>query len=145
MSSGDIIVERKRRRVEYLRWLGLVILGAGLMFLALRFNPPLSVDSIYIEYYGQSTLLVERNGQVRLSEIGGNSLVVRRGLFDVDELYQQFLGKLVDTWDEGKRVDQAMGTVRIFFNNDTSGTYLIYDRDYLDELFAYAQANVADE
>jgi hypothetical protein len=145
MSSGDSIVERKRRRVEYLRWLGLVILGAGLMFLALRFNPPLSVDSIYIEYYGQSTLLVERNGHVRLSESGGNSLVVRRGLFEVDELYQQLLGKLVDTWDEEKRVDQAIGTVRIFFNNDTSGTYLIYDRDYLDELFAYAQANAADE
>ncbi len=145
MSVREGAMQSLRKGVEQLRWLGLVALGAGLMFLVLRYNPPLSVDSIYIEYHGQSILLVKRGGSVELSEIGNKTFVVRRGLFDVDDLYQQLLGKLVDTWDEDKRVDQAIGTVRLFFNNNTSGTYFIFDREYLDELFAFAQANVVDD
>lgn len=144
MSIRERAVRNLRSGAEQLRWLGWAVLGAGLMFLSLRWNPPLSVDSIYIEYHSQSTLLVERNGSVRLSKIGEDNFIVRRGLFDVDDLYQQLLGKLVDTWDEDKRRDPVVGTVRIFFNNDTSGTYFIFDREYLDEIFAYARDNVVD-
>jgi hypothetical protein len=35
-----------------------------------------------------------------------------------------------------------MGTVRVFYNNHTSGTYFIYDTVYLEELFTGAQADL---
>jgi len=137
------IRERAMRSIpqatKRLRWLGLVLLGALLMFLVSRWNVPLSVDSIFIDFYDQGVLLVERNGSAKLSTSS-----LRRGVFDVDDLFQQLLGALGNTWDEDTRVDKPLGTVRIFFNNHTSGTYLIYDQQYLEELFAFAEANVVN-
>lgn len=128
-----------RQGTKHLRWLGLVALGALMMFLVSRWNVPLSVDSIFIEYYDHGVLLVERNGN---GELSNRSL--RRAVFDVDDLFQQLLGALGNTWDEDTHVGKRVGTVRIFFNNHTSGTYFIYDQQYLDELFAFAQARVVN-
>lgn len=113
------------------------------MFIALSWDPPLSVDSISIGApYGERALIVERSGHAILSESGKGDLTVRRGLFDVDDLFQQSIGAVVHAWDEDKRIDQRLGAVRIFFSNDTSGTYLIYDQEYVDELLNYAKSNV---
>lgn len=140
MTSG--VMDKKRTKAEYLLWLGLVVLGAALMTLVLRFNPPLSVNSISIDYYDQGILIVERNSDAKLIEKGGENFNVRQGVFKIDEIYQRVLGYLVNTWDEDKRVDQRLATVRIFFSNHTSGTYFMYDRSYLDELFSFARTNV---
>jgi len=140
MTSGE--VEKKRNKAEYLLWLGLVILGAVLMALVSRVNPPLSANSISIDYYDQGILIVERNSDAKLMEKGGENFIVRQGVFKIDDIYQRVLGNLVNTWDEDKRVDQRLATVRIFFNNHTSGTYFMYDRSSLEEFFTLARTNV---
>jgi hypothetical protein len=137
MSIRERTMRSIRQGAKPLRWLGLVSLGALMMFLVSRWNVPLSVDSIFIDFYDHGVLLVERNGNAKLS-----ARSVRHGVFDVDELFQQLIGAVGNTWDEDTRVDKPLGTVRIFFNNNTSGTYFIYEQHYLDELFAFAQANV---
>ncbi|MGE5249395.1 MAG: hypothetical protein ACM3QS_04200 [Bacteroidota bacterium] len=139
MSIRERTMRSIRQGTKHLRWLGLVSLGALIMILVSRWNIPLSVDSIFIDFYDHGVLLVERNGSAKLSTRN-----VRHGVFDVDDLFQQLLGALGNTWDEDKRADKRLATVRIFFNNHTSGTYFVYDRDYLDELFAFAQANVVN-
>lgn len=147
MSGGDVQIENRRRLVEPLRSLGLVVLGAMLMFLISRFMSPLSVDLIWIQYPTDQDpprgdiLIVERYQATRLRHAESEQ-IVRRGTFDVDELFQQLLGQLVNTWDEDKRIDKRVGTVRIWFSNDTSGTFFIYDKSFADEIFDWARANV---
>ena len=43
---------------------------------------------------------------------------------------------------EGEPAAQDMGTVRVFYNNHTSGTYFIYDTVYPEALFTEAQGTV---
>ena len=113
----------------------------SLMFLATRWNPPLHVDSIFVAYpYAERSLIVERSGHAELSK-SGIKVELRRGYFDVDDLFQL----LMFYWEplrEGEPAAQDMGTVRVFYNNHTSGTYFIYDTAYLEALFTDAQANV---
>ena len=127
-----------------MRWLGWVALGMGLMLLATKWNPPLHVNSITVAYpYGERSLIVERNGHAELSLPGAKS-TLRRGTFAVDDLFQL----LMFYWEplrEGEPAEQDMGTVRVFYNNHTSGTYFIYDTAYLEELFRQAQAGVASD
>ena len=143
MSNGGVSVEQDRKRSEYLRWLGLVVLGAMLMFLATRWNPPLRVDTIDVAYpYNERSLIVERNGNAELT-LKGKKMEVHHGYFDVDDLFQQLMAH----WEplrEGDVEAQPMGTVRIFYNNHTSGTYFIYDTVYLDEVFTDARDNLVD-
>jgi hypothetical protein len=155
MSGDTSSLPAKDRRAEYLRWLGLVLLGAFVMFQVSKCTAPLSVDSISIEYpTGQSVLIVDRDGRARLVQVGqitggvaepNTEQAVRRGAIDIDWLYHNLMGKLVDTWDEDKRIDQRVGVVRIFFNDDTSGTFHIYDAEFAEEVFALARANLVDE
>ena len=149
MTRGDIVAEDRYGRIQVLRSLGLVVLGILIMFLISRFTNPLSVDLIWIQYpidqdpNNQSVLIVERNKNTRLRH-AGTEQVVRSGTFQVDNLFQQLLGQLVNTWDEDKRVDRPLGTVRIWFSDKTSGTYLIYDENFAEELFTWARTRAAD-
>jgi hypothetical protein len=133
-----------RSGMEHFRWLGWVALGMGLMFLAMRWDPPLQVDSILVAYpYEERSLIVERSGYAELS-MRGVKLELRRGSFDVDDLFQL----LMFYWEplrQGEPAAQDMGTVRVFYNNHTSGTYFIYDTVYLEALFTEAQANAGGD
>ena len=149
MSGGDMRAEKRHGWGQYVRSFGFVVLGALLVFILWMFTRPLSADTIWIQYpihqddTRQSILLVRRNDDTLLSQSGPRQ-VVRRGAFDIDSLFQQLLGQLVNTWDEEKRVDEAIGVVRIWFSDDTSGTYLIYDKKFADEIFAWARDNLVD-
>ena len=133
-----------REWIVQLSWLGWLVLGMGLMFLATRWDPPLQVDSIFVAYpYYERSLIVERSGKAELSQ-RDTTMEVRRGYFDVDELFQ----RLMFYWQplrEGDPAAQDMGTVRVFYNNHTSGTYFIYDTADLEELFAGARSNVVGD
>ena len=143
MVVREHIFGKIRNGLEHWHWLGWVALGMGLMFLATRWNPPLYVDSIFVAYpYEERSLIVERGGHAELSERGVKT-ELRRGYFDVDDLFQL----LMFYWEplrEGEPAAQDMGTVRVFYNNNTSGTYFIYDTVYIEPLFSDAQGNVVD-
>jgi hypothetical protein len=149
MSGGDVVAEKRREMGKYIRWVGIAILGLLIIFLVWKYTRPLSVDSIWIEYpirqdpTKPSILLVKRHGDTLLSQSGPRQ-VVRGGTFKIDKLLQELMGQLVNTWDEDKRVDQPVGVVRIWFSNETSGTYLVYDDKYFSELFGWARANLVD-
>lgn len=149
MSGGDRMVEKRHRWGEYLRSFGFVVLGALSMVILWMFTRPLSADWIWIQYpldqevTDRKVLVVQRNHDTLLSQDGPRQ-ALRRGAFDIDTLFQQLLGQLVNTWDEDKRVGQPVGVVRIWFSDDTSGTYLIYDEQFADELFAWARDNLVE-
>lgn len=138
MAVLERVPGKVRGWIGRLRWLGWVAVGMGLMFLATRWNPPLQVDSIFVAYpYHERSLVVDRSGSAELSDHGATT-EIRRGVFDVDDLFQ----RLMFYWEplrEGDPAAQDMGTVRVFYNNNTSGTYFIYDTVYLEELFTSAQ------
>lgn len=133
-----------RNGIKQFRWLGWMALGLGVMILATRWNPPLYVDSIFVAYpYDERSSIVERSGHAELSRRGVKAELRRRS-FDVDDLFQL----LMFYWEplrEGEPATQDMGTVRVFYNNQTSGTYFIYDTVYLEALFTEAQANVVGD
>lgn len=139
MCIRERVLGQVRNGIGHLRWLGWVAVGMGLMFLATRWNPPLQVDSVFVAYpYEERSLVVEQNGYAELRS-NGQTMKVRRGYFDADDLFQQ----LMSEWEPLREGDvQDMGTVRIFYNNHTSGTYFIYDPVYLEALFTDVQSNV---
>jgi hypothetical protein len=139
MKGRGRMLGKTENKFERVGWLGWVALGMGLMFLATRWNAPLHVDSIFVAYpYNERSLVVDQNGTAEL-QASGKTMKVRRGTFDADDLFQQ----LMSEWEPLREGDtQNMGTVRVFYSNDTSGTYFIYHTDYLEEIFAHAQAHV---
>jgi hypothetical protein len=146
MTGGESVAAKSDRRADVLRSFGFAALGAAIVFIVWMFTRPLSAEWIWIQYpIGQSgaeesILIVQRSHAARLRQ-SGQEEVLRGGTFDIDRLFQELLGQLVNTWDEDKRVDRAVGVVRIWFSDETSGTYLIYDKGYCDELFDWARDN----
>lgn len=112
----------------------------------------LSVDTIYIASpvdveqpvpAFSHVVIIRRGGDSTYSEMqdqGERSILP--GTFDIDKVFQQLLGELVNTWDSKEHSSEPVGKVMIWFNDETSGTYFIYDEAYVQELYDWAKENV---
>ncbi len=105
-----------------------------------------SVTSVSIDFpHGETRLLVQRGGEARLF-YGAlpQHRIVKKGTFDVDDVYRQLRSRLHDNvpreeWPDPKA---TAGMVTISFADKTKKDYLIFDGDFAQLLFEEAESNV---
>ncbi len=128
-----------------------LVLFAACSFLVLAFSAcqvkSETVDSISLDFpHGEARLLVWRGGEARLfyAELP-NSLVIKSGVFDIDELYGQLQNRIHDKEPaEDRSAGQPFGMVTFSYRDGSSKDYFTYDGEFAEGIFMTACSNVLE-
>ena len=132
---------------RYVNAVVIVTLSIVLMGCAVKSS---SIDMLSIDYpNGEARLLVQRDGKASLF-YGAlpQQQIVRKGTFDIDDLYKQLEGRLHDNvprekWPNPK---STFGMVKIRFRDGRLKDYLIFDEgQFTTLLFEKARKNTVDQ
>ena len=108
-----------------------------------------SIESISMDFpHGETRLLVQRNGEAFLFYGALPSYQkIRKGTFDLDELYKQLKPHLHENvprenWPDPK---SKAGMVTIRFKNKSQRDYLIFDEGLAKIIFDKAKGNIVGQ
>ncbi|MBI3159520.1 MAG: hypothetical protein HYZ26_07985 [Chloroflexi bacterium] len=117
----------------------------GLLFVGCRTQSS-AVTAISLDFpHGETYLVVQREGVARL---GYGALLgdpVRGEAFNIDILFEQLQERIQPVEPaEDRPLGQLYGMVTFYFEDETTQSYLIYDREFAETLFEVARQNLIE-